>query len=92
MDEGLDRLEKNVSDLIEIVVAIKDNMITKDDLAGALAGVREEVGAKIDGGLAELRSDLGGKIAGVQGALDAAFERHSALEARVSKIEVELDF
>jgi hypothetical protein len=90
MDEKIDRMEKNINDLIEIVVAIKDNMVTKDELAGALAEVREDLGGKIASGLAEVREDLGGKIGGVQRALDSAFERQSALDASVSKIEAEL--
>jgi len=82
MEEKLDRIEKNMGDLIEIVVSIKDNMVTRDELASELVGVRAEI--------ASVREELGGKIDGVQRSVDAGFERHSALEARVSKIETEL--
>jgi chromosome segregation ATPase len=75
MEEKIDRMEKNINDLIDSVVAIKDNMATKDELTS---------------GLAEAREDLGGKIGSVQRALDAAFERQSTLEVSISKIEAEL--
>ena len=65
MEEKLDRIEKNMGDLIEIVVSIKDE-------------------------LGDVREQLTGKIDGVQRSVDAGFERHSALEARVSKVETEL--
>ena len=49
-----DKLEQNVEDLIETVGYIKDNMATKDELAGVkedLAGVKED--------LAGVKEDLG---------------------------------
>ena len=69
----------DITDLVKIVVGMKEymetNLVTKDELAEQLGSLREEVV---------------GKVEGVQRGLDANFQRHSALEARVSKIEVEL--
>lgn len=78
MNEQMDRLEKNMNDLIEIVVAIKDNMVTKQEFEE----FKEDTEKNFE--------MVTGKVEGVQRGLDSNFERHSALEARVSKIEVEL--
>ena len=92
MQEGLEqiikvveRTDKNMSDLIEIVAALKSEV---EDIKGDVEDIKETMATKTD--LAELREDLGGKIGGVQRGLDANFERHSALEARVSKFETEV--
>jgi len=66
---------KDIADLVEIVGAMKGYMETK-------LATKDE--------LAEVREQVIGKAEGVQRGLDAQFERHSGLEARVSKIEVEL--
>lgn len=67
-----------MNDLIEIVVAIKDNMVTKQEFEE----FKEDTEKNFE--------MVTGKVEGVQRGLDSNFERHSALEARVSKIEVEL--
>lgn len=72
-------IEKNLNDLTEIVIAIKDHMVThlatKQELAEGLGSLREELTYKIEG---------------VQRAVDAGFERDSAIEARVTKLEAAL--
>lgn len=52
MEEKIDRIEKavaqntqSINDLIEIVVSIKDHMVTKDELASEV----EKLTSKIDG-------------------------------------------
>ena len=73
---------KDITDLTGIVVAIKTEVEDmKEHMVTKLA-------TKVD--LAELREQVIGKAEGVQRGLDAQFERHSGLESRVSKIEVEL--
>ena len=62
---------KDISDLIEIVGAIKDNMVTKDEFTQEL----EKMATKKD--LGELEERLTGKIEGVQRAVDSSFERQS---------------
>ncbi|MCX6820141.1 MAG: hypothetical protein NT019_02585 [Candidatus Adlerbacteria bacterium] len=97
MDEKIDRIEKavertekNVSDLTEIVVAIKDYMLThmatKEELTEELSSVKKELRKD----LADVREELGGKIEGVQRSVDGSYERQSLLETRVSKVETEL--
>ena len=72
MEERLDRMEKSINDLIGIVVAIKDYMTIK-------LATKEE--------LAETEERLNAKIEGVQRSVDGAYELHSALEVRVTKLE-----
>ncbi|MEI6864193.1 MAG: hypothetical protein WCK46_02385 [Candidatus Adlerbacteria bacterium] len=88
MEEKLDRLEKNMNDLIEIVVSIKDHMATKQELAEVEERLTAKMATNIE--LTELEERLSGKIEGVQRSVDGAYERQSALEARVSKVEAEL--
>lgn len=73
------RVEKNIGDLTEIVVSMKEymeeNVVMKDELAEVVAKSGEKLGAKIEG---------------VQRAVDAGFERDSTLEARITRVETEL--
>ena len=90
MEEKIDRIEKNLADLTEIVVAIKDymvtNMATKDELAEVRRELREEFTTKMD----DIHEKLDGKIQGLQRSIDGNYERQSALESRVTRIETEL--
>jgi prefoldin subunit 5 len=94
MEERFDRLEKNMNDLIEIVVSIKDNMTIKQELAE----VEERLTARMDTlatkeelkEMKEMEERIHGRVDGLQRADDAAFERDSALEGRILKIETEL--
>jgi archaellum component FlaC len=83
MEEKLDRIEKNISDLIEIVIAVKDN----------LEDFRDETNKKfeaIDRKFEQVDTQfeiVNGKINGLHRAVDSAFERQSDLDTRVTKIE-----
>ena len=58
------------------------------DLVEIVSGIKEYMETKL-----VTKDELevtNGKIEGVQRGLDSNFERHSALEARVSKVEEEL--
>ena len=86
LEKRFDRIEGLIDDLAATTAgnfaAITENMVTKDELAEEPAGFRAEVGQKFEG--------VNGKLDGLQRAIDSGFERHSGLEARVSKIETEL--
>ena len=92
MDEKIDRIEKNVNDLIEIVVAIKDNMVTKhefEEFKQEMTEFKSNTEARFDAIDAKFEK-MDAKIDRVQRAVDAGFERQSMLEARVTKVEIEL--
>ncbi len=82
--------EKNVNDLLEMFVYIKDNMVTKSELTDELTVLRTEIRTEIKESITQLREEVVGKIDGIHRALDAGYERDSALDARVSKIETVL--
>ena len=86
MEEKIDRIEKTLIDLTEIVVAIKDYMVTNMATKEELEDLRGELTAKID----DVHEKLDGKIQGLQRSIDGNYERQSALESRVTRIETQL--
>ena len=86
-----DNHERNVDDLIEIVVSIKDNMVTKTEFT--------ELDKKVDEGFAKTEQRFknidhqfegtNGKIEGLHRRIDAELEQRKLLEDRVSKVEAE---
>ncbi|MEI7719968.1 MAG: hypothetical protein WCI89_02035 [bacterium] len=90
MSDDLKEFKQDIHDLVEIIGGIKEyietKLVTKEEL-------ENELESKIGGLRSEMMQNFemtNGKIEGVQRGLDSNFERHSALEARVSKIEEEL--
>ncbi len=91
LGKNVNALVGSVSDLTEIVVAMKGymetNLVTKQELderlGEELGSLREELGSKIE----DVREELVAKIDGVQRSVDGAYERQSTLETRVTKLE-----
>ncbi len=76
MEGRLDRMEKNINDLLAIVVSTKDYMTTK-------LVTREELDIR----LFQAEERIHGKIEGAQRSVDGLYGLHSTLEARVTKLE-----
>ena len=89
MNKRFDHLEQLIDGLADTTAksfgAVNERFDTVDQQLERMA-TKEELSTGLD----SVREELGGKIDGVQRAVDAAFERHSALEARVTKVETEL--
>ncbi len=83
--EKKDSHDRNMNDLIEIVVSIKDNMVTKTEFA--------ELEKKVDEGFKSVGTQfeqVNGKIDGIHRRIDAELEQRKLLEDRVSKVEAEV--
>lgn len=70
-------IEKNIESLIETVSFIKDNMVTKDDIA--------DMATKDD--LASVDQRLGQRIGSISNRLDQELDKRKQIEVRVSRLE-----
>ena len=100
IEEKIDRIEKAV---VENTQSVSNLSKTVDKLAAVVTQNSSDINdlikivVSIKDNLESFQEETvknfemtNGKIEGVQRGLDSNFERHNALEARVSKIEIEL--
>ena len=87
MNEQLSKLEKNVADVLEIVVSMKDymekNLVTKVELSEELNSLEKKLEKRMDVGFEE----VSGKIDGLGRRIDNEVENRAQIETRVRKVE-----
>ncbi len=87
MNEQLSKLEKNVADVLEIVVSMKDymekNLVTKVELSEELNSLEKKLEKRMDVGFEEVN----GKIDGLGRRIDNEVENRAQIETRVRKVE-----
>jgi len=85
MEKRLDKIDKNIADLIEITIAVRDRLVD----------VEEKMATKVNLAALEKKVDEGfegvnGKIEGLHRRMDAELEQKRVVEDRVSKIEIKV--
>jgi chromosome segregation ATPase len=87
MSEQLSKLEKNVGDILEIVVSMKgyieNNLVTKEELSKELNSLEKKLEKRMDTGFEEVN----GKIDGLNRRIDNEAENRAQIETRVRKVE-----
>ncbi len=93
MEEKLDRIEKNIKDLTDVVGTLVKKTAhieeTVDVLARSVAEGFKEVGEKFEK-VDQQFEGVNGKIEGLHRRMDAELEQKRVVEDRVSKIEIKV--
>ncbi len=89
LNKRFDRIDESINTLAAVTaknfVDLEERLTTKiDGVDLRLSEVEEKLTIKIN----RVEETLSAKIEGVQRSVDGAYERHTALEARVTKLEI----
>ena len=91
MEQTPTQLEKNVNDIVDIVVAIKSSLENfQEETRTSLQEIDVKL-KEVDTKLQEVDNRfeiVESKIDGLQRSVDTAFERQGSLEARIAVVEV----
>lgn len=82
-DKRLEKMEKNITSLIETVGFIKDHMVTKEEFAELKTEIRNDLSETED----RLHAEIVSKVGGMGHRLDEELDKRKLIEVRVTTLE-----